>query len=408
MYFTLFVATILASPCYISASGREYPTSVIFKWNYINYTFESSDDYEEFTNQNRYIPENNYLAGIKIYKNQTYVSLTRYRNGTPVTLATIPQDAPAENPLLSPFPNWNLNVDGDNCSTIQNVRSMEIDNDGIMWVIDGVRYHNVDNNDCPQKLLLLDLNQNGQIVHTFTFPENVSSKNNGYLNDIVLDDNYAFITETSDDSPGLIVYSRHEDKAWKLFDNESMTYDRNAENFTINGDFFTRKQARNIYGIALNAVYLPDNDRYVYYTPSTGYQMYRVPLNVLKNKEYYENSDRWKDYIQTAVRKVSGQSNGMAFSSRNDLLYTSVDEHALAVLKPGENRIIYSNNDSFAWPETIAFDNMAGSFYITSNRYAYKFPDPDQDIPTDDFAYFITKRTSGANSYMYPTPSEDL
>lgn len=91
-----------------------------------------------------------------------------------------------ENPLLIPFPNWDLNDDSRGCSNLQSVQNMEIDSRNVMWVIDGVRINNITR--CSSKLILLDLNNAGSHILTYIFPENIASRNGGFLNDIVVDE----------------------------------------------------------------------------------------------------------------------------------------------------------------------------------------------------------------------------
>lgn len=70
-----------------------------------------------------------------------------------VTLATLPMDVNAKlNPLLEPYPSWEMNT-GTGCEALQDVLSMEIDKDGIMWVLDARRVAN--NTSCQPKIVLL-------------------------------------------------------------------------------------------------------------------------------------------------------------------------------------------------------------------------------------------------------------
>lgn len=377
-------------------------TTIPYKWTWLNFTFESVEMYEDYVEQGEYLPVNNFLSGIKIYKNQIYLALPRYREGTPATLVTIPQGSPEINPLLQPYPDWESNV-GPDCASLQNVQSMEIDNDGIMWVIDGVRINDVGEN-CPPKLVLLDLNNDGSVVHTFTFPEEISSRDSGFLNDLVLDDGFAFISDSSRAYPGLIVYSREEDRAWKLYD-DTMLPEDDAVNFTLNGDYIDF-WGMGIDAIALSPISLPEEERYVFYSPFNAYELYAIPLTVLKNISLYDDCDDWKDYVENIGSKQGGQSSGMVMDNKNRLWYSLVTWHGIAMWKVGQDfdlsNIIYRNEESAVWPDVFAFDDN-GYLYFTSNKYAYKIVDPSETpcINPTEYVYFITRRYVDANSYLY-------
>lgn len=381
-----------------SCVSASIESSVVFKWKYLNFTFESPQQYEEYTNGGKYIPENNFLTGLQTYKNQFYLTLPRFRTGTPVTLATMAQNALSENPLLTPYPDWSSNV-GEDCSTFQNIRAMEIDNNGIMWALDGIRVENIPNNNCPQKLVLLDLNNNGKVVNTYTFPEEISSKKNGYLCEIAIDGDYAFISESSNDNPGLIVYSKTENKAWKLFDEVSMKPQIGAPKFTVNGDDVKLKIAAAIFGISLSPASLPDTERFVYYTTVDDYPIYSIPLTILKNKSNFENSDKWKQSISYVGAKFGVPTNDITLDNKNTLWFTSVGSHGLGKIQNGVTEVVYKNEDSFAWPEAFSFDEN-GEMFVTSNKYTYKIIDPSQEVPKSEYSYFVTKFNTDSCSYI--------
>ncbi|RZC39295.1 MRJP domain containing protein [Asbolus verrucosus] len=164
---------------------------VAFERNYINYIWPSKETISKFG----YVPGEDVIAGIKIYKNFIYLALPRKKKSSRVTLASIPIDANKEDPLLSPYPNWEMNSVL-TCHATQNVLSMEIDKDGVMWVLDAPRVDN--NTNCPPKVILLDLNDKGKIVNNFVVPDNLCPHDNScFLNDIVVDYDYAYISDTT-------------------------------------------------------------------------------------------------------------------------------------------------------------------------------------------------------------------
>lgn len=154
----------------------------------LNYTWDSTHLYSEYVKSNKFIVENNLLAGINVDRNSNiYVSVPRWKSGVPATLNKLVwQDG---NYLLEPFPSWDMQregVEGD----LQNVQSMTIDENDVMWVIDVGRRNffetDMDPIDGPAGILKIDLKTN-LIIDTYTFDDDVVSYNNSFLNDIVVD-----------------------------------------------------------------------------------------------------------------------------------------------------------------------------------------------------------------------------
>lgn len=133
-----FVFSSLCSDSRSVHQSQDYYTSsgfeVEYQWSYINFTWPTSRMYEKGIDMS-YIPENVFTTGIKYYNDVMFISLARVRPGVPVTLAYISTTtAVMTNALLTPYPNWEMNVQQNNCNTFQNVQSMEVDRKGVMWV----------------------------------------------------------------------------------------------------------------------------------------------------------------------------------------------------------------------------------------------------------------------------------
>ncbi|KAK4876671.1 hypothetical protein RN001_009177 [Aquatica leii] len=289
-----------------------------FQWSYINFTWPSPMDYHYAVTNSKYIPENNAMAGIKYYDNRMYIALPRLKTGTPVTLAFIPMNSKAKtNPLLRPFPSWDMNVKK-NCSTFQNVQSMEIDRYGVMWVLDGVRTNTLTK--CPPKIVLLDLKNGGRVLHTYVVPNDVTLHQGGFLNDIVVDESdggFAYITDNSMQDPGLIIYSRVYNKSWKLRD-ASMYGEVEASDFVVDG--VMSDSLAPIDGIALGPTPLQRKDsRMVYYSALTSYNLYAISTHILKDEEVYKTGE-WRREIEYVGQKRS-QSDGLVIDNKGNLYY---------------------------------------------------------------------------------------
>lgn len=373
---------------------------VDYQWDYINYTWPTPEDYTNAVDTEKYIPENNVMAGIKIYKDYLYIALPKIRTGAPITLAVIPRNSKyKDNVLLRPFPNWRMHT-GSNCATLQNVQSMEIDSRGVMWVLDGNRFNNF--TQCPPKLVLLDLKNRGKVVHIYEFSNDICSKDGGFLNDIVIDESdggFAYITENSAHDPGIIIYSRSNNKAWKIRD-KSMFAEMEASNFSVDG--LINDKLVPVDGIALSPNPNRKNeDRLVYYCALSGYQLYAISNRILKNEQFCKTG-AWRRFIK-AVGKKQGQSDGLAMDHEGNLYYGLLNMYGVGkwnIYEPFNNsKIIDQNNSTMIWPDSFSFDGQ-GFLYVLSNGI-HKYFNPDYDLKSDNGTKFrVMKIYTGTKSYL--------
>lgn len=198
------------------------PFQVIFEWKSLDFEWPSDDERQYAVMRGDYILANNFPSSVKFWKDKMYVCIPRWRDGVPVTLAVTsarPVDKETA-PKLKPFPSWSKQKLGD-CSAFQLVHSIEIDPKGRMWVIDTGRTLSLREPkvDCPARLVILDLENNGEVLRTYEFPDNVARRGDTYLNDIVLDHEdggMAYITDNGNQDPGIIVYSLEKNTSWKV------------------------------------------------------------------------------------------------------------------------------------------------------------------------------------------------
>lgn len=403
-----FIGFLLVSYCAVPTKEKltvrpknQDKFEVEYEWSHVNFTWRNLEEYIQAVEKEQYIPENNAMAGIKIYKNKMYIALPRIRKGTPVTLAVVSTNTrKKKNQLLVPFPSWKMNVQ-DDCSTLQNVQSMEIDRKGIMWVLDGNRFN--DFTKCPAKLVLLDLNNKGKVVHTFVFPNELCSVDGGFLNDIVIDESdggFAFMTENSQQDPGIVVYSRLTNKAWKLRD-KTMYAEISAANFTVDG--LKNTNLVHVDGIALEPIpKRRDGGRYVYYCPLTAFNMYGISNIILKN-EQIGKSGVWRRYIRH-VGKKQGQSDGLAMDNRGNLYYGLLNLYGVAKWNIyntfNTSKIIDTNEKTIIWPDSFAFDNE-GYLFVLANGI-HKFFNPFFPLQlSSDVKFRVLRLYTASKSYLY-------
>lgn len=373
---------------------------LVHQWKYINFTWPSQEKYREAISAELYIPGNSVILGVKYYKEKFYLAMPKIKVGSPVSLAYIMKNSTEEtNPLLTPFPDWSTNLN-ENCSmNLENLQSMEIDEEGLMWIIDGRRVDPTSKK-CPPKLLLLDLNQNGRIVHTYILPDDVCSHETCSMNDVVLDDvdgGFAYITDNSFTDPGLIIYSRKQNKAWKVRDS-TMYAEENAIHFSVHG--ILQSKQNNVNGIALaQRKHSNDENRLLYFTALSAFTLYSIDSYVLRNETLATSSDVGK--FINAIGNKTAQSAGMIVDSKGELFYGLVAQDAVLKWNTSQDistvEIVERNPELMSLPDSYTIDDEGYLYLLASN--IVRFAAGKTTLEENNFK--LLKLYIGACSYIF-------
>ncbi|XP_072931909.1 dopaminechrome tautomerase-like [Epargyreus clarus] len=401
-----------------SPGPRREQFRVIYEWNTIDFTWDTPEDRIAYLNTSRYIPENVLISGINFYGDKIFLTVPRLLDGVPATLATIPAVQTDTAPALQPFPSWADNAVG-NCSALQFVQNVEIDRNGIMWILDngrvGTLTHNPDPK-CPPTLVFIDLKTGENKMERIPFPPETANANTTYLNDIVVDNrdgDFAYITDNSAIDPGIIVFQRSEKKSWKLRDQKSMSSVPEAAMFRINGTSVNLPV--NVDGIALGPQFKTEDgkvDRTVYYSPLSSFHLYAVNASVLRNSSLALKGDgALRPYVKDLGTKAS-QTDGMKMDSTGVLFYGLIGNSTIAEwnssveFQTGQ-RTIARDPNYIQWIDRFTFDR-SGNIYVVVNRL---FNFIKNKVSVDEVNYRILKSYTGSKSYVFgediePTPGD--
>ncbi|CAH0701150.1 unnamed protein product [Spodoptera exigua] len=385
---------------------------VIYEWNVIDFEWKSPEDREAYLNTSRYIPQNVLISGINFYQDDLFLTMPRMLDGVPATLATIPVAPSDTAPKLRPFPSWSQNTVGD-CNALQFVQNIEIDKNGLMWILDNGRVGTLTQNPdakCPPSLVLIDLKSGKNEMERIPFSPDTVNPNTTYLNDLVVDNrdgDYAYITDNSAVDPGIIVFRRSDKKSWKVRDTQSMSSVAEATLFRINGT--SVELPVNIDGIALGPQYRNEEgkvDRKVYYCPLSSYHLYAINASVLQNESLsQQGKGALRPYVVDLGYKAS-QTDGMKMDSTGVLFYGLIGNSTIAEwnttvdFRVGQ-RTIARDPNYIQWVDRFTFDNK-GNVYVVINRL-YNFV--KNLVSVNEVNYRILKSHTGSKSYVF---SEDL
>lgn len=325
----------------------------------------------------------------------------------PATLATIPVQQTETAPKLQPFPSWKDNTVGD-CNALQFVQNIEIDRNGIMWILDNGRVGTLTPtpvSKCPPSIVLIDLKTGENKMERIVLPPDVVNYKTVYLNDIVVDNrdgDYAYITDNSVDDPGIIVFQRKNKKSWKLRDPNSMTAVPDATAFRINGTSINLPV--NIDGIALGPPFKTDGgvDRTVYYCPLSSFNFYAINASHLRDESLSKaGAGALRPYVKNVGSKAS-QTDGMKMDSTGILFYGLIGNATIAEWNTtldfhSGQRTIARDPNYIQWVDRFTFD-AHGNIYVVVNRL-YNFV--KNQVSLDEVNYRILKSHTGSKSYVF-------
>lgn len=248
-------------------------------------------------------------------------------------------------------------------------------------------------------------NRPGLIVREVTFPDSVISHDT-YLEDIVLDTDgsgYTYISDASENDPGLIVYSWKENRSWKVRDGRSMRADPGVRSLSINGVYVDID--RNIAGLALSPI-SDSGERRLYYSPLSSYSLFSIPTSVLKNENHAVGDV--SGYIKTHGRKRS-ISEGMVMDSHGVLYYGLLGENAIAKWDTnlpfdGNQHKIAQDNNLLQWPASFGFDSHLRNLTVVSNRLQNFLAGR---VHLNEPNFRIITAFTGSKSYLYPRTGID-
>jgi len=350
MILMLFVPIVIAT----------VPSNLLFEWVALDFNWPSPEHRQTAIENGTYVIENNCLAGVKVWEDEYFVTVPRWKTGVPVTLAKLVSNG--TDVLLDAFPSWEMQ-DVRNPSAFRFVQSMEIDSRGWMWILDAGRLDILESdpiNKLGPKLVIFDLEQNCTI-REFVFPDRVLNWTTSWANDVVVDESngFAYITDTNTAGiGGIIVYDFNKNLARRFEDAASMTPDANGT-VTINNLTYPVKFPTD--GIALS-----HDSETLYYCQLSRRELFAVPTALLRN--FTLTNAEIADEVELVGEK--GVSDGMTATSTGDVIFGDVEESAVKMWSPGtpisDAVTLAADPDLMQWPDTFAWQDS--SVYFVSNR----------------------------------------
>ncbi|XP_043281352.1 major royal jelly protein 1 [Venturia canescens] len=134
---TIGFALLLA----VTGSAALADRSLVFDLTFVisgsNLEWPGANTKNIYKTSGRYAPRNIIATRNQIYKDEAIVVFPRWKPGVPITLGLVKltKKGSSGKPVVSPFPSWALQEEG-NCKALQNVVDIVLDVQDIVWVLD--------------------------------------------------------------------------------------------------------------------------------------------------------------------------------------------------------------------------------------------------------------------------------
>ena len=89
----------------------------MYAWSTIDYTYDSIEARDSAIYDGDFVAENNLPLGLEIWRDKVFITLPKWKEGIPVTLATVPKPSKTKSPKLRPYPDWRWHQSGKHSET---------------------------------------------------------------------------------------------------------------------------------------------------------------------------------------------------------------------------------------------------------------------------------------------------
>ncbi|XP_035775758.1 protein yellow-like [Anopheles albimanus] len=356
---------------------------VAYQWNEIDFEFSSDTEREEALASGRYIPENVIPVGLEVYKKRLFLTLPRWKQGIPASLAYINlNETTTQSPRLYPYPNWSAHrrLSESDAQEIVSPFRIRADRCGRLWVLDTGVDELLGNTTviAPTSLLVYDLHTDN-LLRRYQFPSDHLKENSFYANiaveDAVCEDTFAYAADLG--SPALVVYSWKQQESWRV-KHHFFHPDPLAGNYNITGINFQWDDG--LFGIALSKPQ-PDGYATLFFHPLSSLNEFSVSTKVLRNRTYALDSSNYKEFKVLGSRGPNGQA-GVAFLDQKTgvIFYALPNLNAVTCWKTSNRAYtikslgrVYMSTVDMVFPNDVKVDDESRLWVLSDRLHQYMY-----------------------------------
>lgn len=135
IYSAVTPPTLQISPFDNTLNKNRNPFEVIYQWQILDFQYPSNAHRSRAISSGEFVPENNLPLGVDSSGDRLFITMPRWKNGVPASLAWLPLPPVYTNPPLMPYPDWSFhgNPDAPDCSKLMSVYRLWIDECQRLW-----------------------------------------------------------------------------------------------------------------------------------------------------------------------------------------------------------------------------------------------------------------------------------
>lgn len=82
------------------------PFKTLYYWKQLDFEYPSKRLKKDAIANGDFIQENNLPLGLEVYEDRVFVTMPKWKNGVPASLASLPKTPREASPKLRPYPSW--------------------------------------------------------------------------------------------------------------------------------------------------------------------------------------------------------------------------------------------------------------------------------------------------------------
>ncbi|XP_017887536.1 protein yellow-like [Ceratina calcarata] len=350
---------------------------LVYAWSTIDYAYDSIAARDAAIYDGDFIAENNLPLGLEIWRDKVFITLPKWKDGIPVTLATVPKNSKTKSPKLTPYPDWSWHQKG-NCDGLTSVFRVQVDECDRLWVLDSGKVDIAKGGSlvCPPAIYIFDL-MTDNLIRKYIIPEDQVKEDCLYANiivDIRNEDCDLAVAYASDVFRyGLLVYDFYKDSSFRL-QHRFFYPDPLASKYELHGLKF--QWTDGIFGLALSPVDI-HNDRTLFFHPMSSFREFAVSTSVLRDKRTAEENTDYFMPIGRPRAKDYGHSSGSVIDRNGVMFFNMVTRDSVWCWDtrkeyiPQNLGVIGTSNLSLVFPNDIRVDHEYDqNVWVISNRLA--------------------------------------
>ncbi|KAH8263762.1 hypothetical protein KR044_013410, partial [Drosophila immigrans] len=343
-----------------------------YGWREMDFKYGSPEERWSAIERGDFKPANVLPFGLEIYRNRMFVTLPRWREGVPASLAYFDlNDNSTTMPVLTPFPSWVAHSLTETDPELVSPFRVRADRCGRLWVLDSRISGVLERTKLygPAQLSVYDLH-NDNLLRRHVLPA-AQSKQSSFFANLAVDDgdcenSFAYLADLG--SPGLVVYSWQQQESWRVqhhfFHPEPM-----SGNFSIQGIEFQWDDG--LYGLALSK---PQSDGFatLYFHPLSSTMEFSVSTAVLRNKTLATSMDIYREFKVLGSRGLNAQAGAQCLDAETGVLFyalpnqNSVGCWLTSSSYKSQDRVYTSSND-MVFPSDVKVDDQR-RLWVLSNQ----------------------------------------